>query len=213
MKIVVAVVVYNRLKNIEEWIRTWKMCNTQDSELVVIHNFANDHDKLVYKELCEANNISYIPRINIGMDIGALQDVCKNRLEGFPEWDYLLWCTDDVIPMKKDFIPLYLEQMTSDTGVVCLEVSHEVKTHIRTTGFIISKELFKTIDFLADPIISKEQCYQFEHRNSKAFYEQVINSGKLVKQVVSDPKKSYLWDFHTRVKYNRWDEHEKEFPK
>jgi hypothetical protein len=213
MKIIVAVVVYDRFKNIEEWVRNWKLCEKQDSELVIIHNSKNEQDTIKFQSFCKDNDISYICRKNIGMDIGAFQDVCKDRLEGFSiDWEYLFWATDDSIPMKKNFISLYLEEIKKpNVGLVCMEVSKEVKTHARTTGFIISKETANKLVFPSDPITSKEHCYQFEHRSKDAFYEQIINMGKTVVQATADDKNAYLWDIHTRNKYNRWDEHEKEF--
>lgn len=212
MKIVVAVIVYDRFKNIEEWVRCWKLCNTENAELVIIHNFKNNEDKLKYKEFCNLNNIAYICRNNIGMDIGALQDVCRERLEGFPkEWDYLLWVTDDTIPMSKDFISHYLRKKP-DIGIVALELSNEHKLHIRTTGFMLRNEIMKLIQFPVDPILTKDHCYHFEHRGHDAFYEQMIQLGQVVK-VNPSLKDSCLWDTDCRARLNRWEEHYKEFPK
>lgn len=214
MRVIVAVIVYDRFKHIEEWCRCWKMCDTQDSELVIIHNSKNEEDKLKYKSLCESNNIVYICRKNIGMDIGALQDVCKGRLEEFPnQWDYLLWCTDDVIPMSKQFISHYIEKIQKpNIGVVCLEVSREVKLHIRTTGFIMSRSIADKIRFPVETVTSKEHCYDFEHRSKNAFYEQIKKMGKHVMQIHPTVKYSYLWDVHIRGYFDRWEEHYKEFP-
>lgn len=213
MKVIVAVVVYDRFKNIEEWVRNWKLCEKQDSELVIIHNSKNEQDTVKFQSFCKDNDISYICRKNIGMDIGAFQDVCKDRLEGFSiDWDYLFWSTDDCIPMKKNFISLYLEEIKKpNAGIVCMEISNEVKRHVRTTGFMISKETASKLVFPADPVTDKEHCYQFEHRNSNAFYEQILKMDKQVIQITPDDKNAYLWDIHTRNKYNRWEEHKLEF--
>ena len=214
MKIIVAVIVYDRFKNIKEWIRCWKQCDTTDAELIIIHNFQTEREKRDYHALCHENKIKYVPRSNVGMDIGAFQDVCRGRLNGFPnQWDYLLWVTDDVIPMNKNFISLYVEQMKKPTvGVACLELSKEVKLHIRTTGFMIDQETASKIEFPAPKIINKAQCYDFEHRSRNAFYEQVRALGKNVSQVTVDVKKGYLWDTHIRGHFNRWKEHEEVFP-
>lgn len=215
MKIIVAVIIYDRIKNLEEWIRTWKVCEKENSELIIIHNYKNYEDKQVYQIFCEDNNIKYIPRPNIGMDIGALQDVFRGRLKGFPnEWDYLLWATDDILPMSKKFISMYMEEMRKiNKGVVCLELSQESKLHIRTTGFIIDQLTASKITFPVDLILTKEQCWQFEHRNKNSFLEQINGVGEKVVQVHPYLSQSYLWDTHTRHNLNRWDEHYKEFPK
>jgi len=214
MKIIVAVIVYDRFKNIEEWIRCWKLCNTENSELIIIHNFKNETETEKYEELCKNSTIRYVSRRNIGMDIGALQDVCRGRLEGFPnEWDYLLWCTDDVIPMSKDFISPYIQEIQKpDVGAVCLEISREIKLHIRTTGFMVSQLTASKITFPADIVENKNHCYEFEHRSHNAFYEQIRQMGKHAVQITPKIKTSYLWDTHVRAHLDRWEEHYKEFP-
>lgn len=214
MKVIVAVIVYDRFKHIQEWIRCWKMCNTQDSELIIIHNFKDEEDKIKYKEFCDVNNIVYICRNNIGMDIGALQDVCRDRLEGFPkDWDYLLWACDDTIPMSKDFISHYLREIeTPNIGIVALELSREVKLHVRTTAFMMSREIANKLIFPADPVTTKNHCYEFEHRSRNALYEQITRMGKKAVQVYPNFKKSYLWDVHVRGYLDRWDEYHTVFP-
>src|SRR6188768_1108434 len=101
MKVVVAVIIYDRFYNLVEWIRCWQMCATHDAELVIVHNYANEPDRDSYTGYCAERGIKYIARENVGFDIGAFQDVCKNRLEGFPEFDYLLWVCDDALLCAK----------------------------------------------------------------------------------------------------------------
>src|SRR5678809_1279931 len=136
MKIIVAVIVFNRIQNIQRWISCWKQCNTQNAELVIIHNYYNDEkEKEKFKSLCDQNNIRYVPRNGQGFDIGCFQDVVKERLSGFPnDWDYLLWCTDDVYPMTKDFITPFIEKYTERVGITCMKISRSVRDHVRTTG-------------------------------------------------------------------------------
>jgi len=215
MKVIVAVVVYDRMTNVSEWCRCWKMCRKDNAELYIIHNIPNEHTSEVCRQLCHSNNVNYIKRDNIGMDIGALQDVFNERLVGFPnDWNYLLWTTDDNIPMNKTFLNPYLTLIKNPSiGVVCMEISHEVKTHIRTTGFMISKELSKKITFDKDPIETKQDCYNFEHKSPNAFYEQIIALGKKVVQANSDHTKGFMWDTHIRANFRRWQEHYKAFPR
>jgi hypothetical protein len=215
MKIIVAVVVYDRLSNIAEWIRCWKMCDKQGAQLIIIHNYRNQGDQDKCRQMCSDAGITYVPRINIGMDIGAFQDVCRGRLNRFPnEWSYLLWATDDVLPMSKKFISHYMIGIKrAGVGVACLEISREVKTHIRTTGFLISQETASKIQFPASVVTSKQECYDFEHKGSNAFYEQIKKMGKITLQIHPDLRKSYLWDTHIRANLKRWHEHYHEFPK
>lgn len=90
MKIVVAVIVYNRFDNVREWIRCWNQSDTAGAELVIIHNYQDESSKKTGQAICQG--VTYIPHENRGFDIGRFQDVCKFRLAGMPEFDYLLWC-------------------------------------------------------------------------------------------------------------------------
>lgn len=212
MKIVVAVVVYDRFQNIREWIRCWNSCETQGAQLVIIHNYANESDKESYAEFCRTVGVSYIPRINIGFDIGALQDVCRNRLEGFPDYDYLLWCCDDLRVMQKDFIISYVD-LIQKFDVVAMDISKSVRLHIRTTGFMIRREAAEQLQFPADPVTEKEQCYQFEHRSVKGtFLQQVIDMGMKATKVCADPNRAPFWDTGFKRMRNRESEYLKAFP-
>lgn len=212
--LIVAVVVYDRFQNIKEWIRCWNMCETQGAELVIIHNNDDENERLAYQEYCQSAGIKCISRNNIGYDIGALQDVCRGRLAGFPEYEYLLWCTDDVLPMRKDFVNEYLQRVTRpDIGCVAMEVSRSVQMHIRTTAFCISKKVAERLEFIRDPLIGKEDCYQFEHRGkSNIFYEQVKRMGLAIVQV-SPVIVSPFWDSGFKKTKSREKEHYQIFPR
>lgn len=207
-KTIVAIIVWNRFENLKRWISCWNQCNKMDAELIIVHNLEQNNDK--YAELCKENKITYVPRVNKGFDIGAFQDVCKEKLADFPNnWDNLIWITDDCIPMSKDFVKLYLNQL-SIGNIPCYEISREVKTHIRTTGFGITKEISKKLTFPNDPITSRIECYQFEHRSKTAFYEQIINMGKKP-VMISDLKNSPLWDTGARNFLKLMEKHEQIF--
>src|SRR4029079_4102656 len=107
------------------------------------------------------------------------QDVCKERLNGFKnDWDFLLWCTDDCIPMNKDFITPFIEKHKPGVGITCMQISKSTaaEIHVRTTGFCITKEISKRLTFPADPITTKQQCYLFEHRGAKKTLTNQIRS-------------------------------------
>ncbi len=208
-------IVYNRLHNLKTWIKSWNLCEKENAELVIVHNFDKIEDTVEYRKVCEDANITYIPRPNVGMDVGAFQDICRNRLKDFPsDWDYLFWVTDDVLPTSKVFLKYFSQWLGDPTvGVVCLEVSKEVKVHIRTTGFLIHKDVASQITFPADPVISKNHCYEFEHRSYNAFYEQIKALNKRIIQVNPNVRQSYLWDTHARANFDRWVDHYNEFPR
>lgn len=210
MKNVVTVVVFNRFNNLKRWVHCWQQCEQKGAELRIIHNYASLEDLETYKQYCIDNNIVYVSRKNVGMDIGAFQDVCKERLAGFDNnWSNLLWVTDDTIPMSKDFVNTYLRNMTEENvGVACMEISNEVRRHVRTTGFCIKKEITKKLQFLVDPITTKEHCYQFEHRHPTLnLLTQVAKLG--YKSVQINPlQTSVLWDTGNRAHFKRMKEHE-----
>lgn len=209
VKTILAIIVWNRFENLRLWVNCWNQCNKMNAELVVVHNLENDNNK--YLQLCKDNSVTYVPRENKGLDIGAFQDVCKERLAGFPNnWDNLIWCTDDCIPMSKDFVQQFLEKLSND-NIPCYEISKEVKTHIRTTGFSVTKDISKKLTFPADPIRNREQCYEFEHKSKTSFYEQVISMGKKPVMINNDLRESPLWDAGVRRNLNLTKKHESIF--
>lgn len=209
---IIAIIVWNRFDNLKLWVNCWKQCNKMGADMVVVHNLETDNDK--YSQLCKDNGIRYIPRENKGFDIGAFQDVCKERLTGFPNtWNNLIWITDDCIPMSKNFVEQFLKCFY-DENIPCYEISKEVKTHIRTTGFLITKDISKRLIFPKDPIESREDCYQFEHKgflHCGNMHEQIVNMGK--KPIMVDPnlKTSPLWDSGVRGYLNLEEKHKEIF--
>lgn len=209
MTIKVVIIVYNRLANVERWLHCWKSCNQTNAELIVIHN--TDSDQPEYRQLVESNGCTYIARPNRGFDIGAFQDICLNRLPGFPDWNRILWCTDDTWPMQKDFVQVFSRAMKPGVGVACMQLSPAVRRHIRTTGFMIDKSTAIKLIWPFNPITTKEDCYQFEHRHpAHTFYDQVKKIGLKVIQV-ADNVRSPLWDTEYRKRLNRKAEHFKVF--
>ena len=205
----IALVVYDRYHNLERWLHCWNLCEHHDFKLVIIHN--TDSEQPRYRSLCEYYGVQYIQRQNVGYDTAPFQDICLERLEGFDnDWDKLMWATDDWFPMAKNFIKQYVNHYEEGVGVVCTEVSEQVKKHIRTSGFIISKEVSKRIIFDTDVIRSKEDCYMFEHLSNNALYEQIINMGLSV-VLVAPLQNAPIWDSEHRASLNRMDEHNNVF--
>lgn len=180
------IVVYNRIENIKRWLTVWEQCK-QDAHMVIIHTGPD--------AFTVPDGITYIRRQNIGFDIGSLQDVCMERLTGFPNnWEKLLWCTDDAMPMTPDFLTPFFNQLQGDVGCVAMEISPYVRRHIRTTGFAITKEVANRLTFPADPITNKEQCYQFEHRSNRTMLDQ-INAMNLKTIMAAPQATSPMFDF------------------
>lgn len=212
MHTVVSIVVYNRYSNIKRWITCWQQCKLK-GELVIVHNHYGDQTLMQkFKTLCDDNKIKYVPRDAPGFDIGAFMDVCKQRLTGFPDYDYLLWCTDDCLPMQKDFITPFIDKIKQPgVGLSCMQISTTTQApHVRTTGFCISKEVAAKITFPVDPIKTKQDCYLFEHRAKDTFTNQIRAMGLSCEQVAPN-ETSPLWDTGYHLRLDRKAEHEKVF--
>lgn len=193
------IVVYNRLHNLQTWFEILKQC--PKVRTVVIHNSGPSKEFLL---LCGDNGAIYIPRENIGFDIGAFQDICMDRLSGFPEdWERLLWVADDAFPMRSDFLSYF--HLQEGEGVRCMEISPYVQRHIRTSGFSIARSTAKRLTFAADPIATKLQCYLFEHRGRNTFLAQIRAMG-LVAVMVETKELSPLWDTGYHRRLNRTSE-------
>lgn len=186
-KVVVAVVVYDRPENMKRWVHCWDQCETQGAELVFIHN-DNHEDYTGY-----SGGHRYIKRQNIGYDIGALQDVCARKIS--LEYDYLLWCTDDTVPMSKDFIAQYIDGFSKRVGIVCMHLSTEINPHVRTTGFCLHRSVAERLLFPAKPVTTKEHCWQFEHRAALTLMKQIILKGLKIIQI-APLYKSPLYDMN-----------------
>jgi lipopolysaccharide biosynthesis glycosyltransferase len=209
-KTIVAIIVWNRFENLKIWLNCWNQCDKAGGELVVVHNLEQDNER--YSKLCADYNVKYVPRENKGFDIGAFQDVCKERLKGFPnKWENLIWITDDCIPMAKDFVGQYLAQLQAG-NLPCYEISDVVKRHIRTTGFTVTKKIATALKFPKEPIENREDCYDFEHKSKTALYEQVIAMGYKPVMINTDLKQSALWDEGVRGHLNLKGKHEQVFP-
>lgn len=211
MSTIVAVIVYERLANLKRWLETWELCDKQDTELVVIHNHDHVIHRIPFKKVCEEHGIRYFPRKNVGFDIGAFRDVCQENIPGFPHFDELLWCTDDTIPMQKDFVKMF--RLTYGVGLTCMEIAQkDAPIHVRTTGFCIAKTTAKRLVF-PDPLLTKEDCYRFEHRGGDATLMRQVQRMGLKCHMITQPEGSPLWDTGNRSHFMRMDEYNRVFAK
>lgn len=211
IKIVVCVVIYDRLKNLNRWIKIWEKLKPENAELRIIHNVhPTNHVENFAEVVGKRDDIKYIPRMNIGMDIGAFQDVCRNRLNGFEyNFEYLLWFTDDTFPIKDNFIEEYLKHFKNPkVGLTCYEISPQVKKHVRTTGFCVKINTLPNIKFDTHQIRTKQDCYDFEHRSENNLMNQILSLGLEVVQI-APIKTSPVYD--TEGGGLQWTDRTKEF--
>lgn len=205
MKTIVSIIVYDRTENIKRWIDCWKQCDQTNAELVVIQS-KDQTSNLDIQNLCSQERIKYFARPNYGMDIGAFREVCEGKIDGFPDYDNLLWITDDTIPMDKNFVSLFTMNLN---GLNCYEIaSKNAPLHVRTTGFCITKDVAKRLKFW--DIRTKMDCYDFEHRSKDTLMLQVNRMGYKCVQICPI-ERSPLWDTGNRAHLNRWEEHDSVF--
>lgn len=211
LKIIIVVCIYNRHENIRRWVHAWNMCEKLGAQLIFVNNIYEGIDADFWASYCEERGAKYYLRENKGYETGVIQDVILGNILD-EEWDIYLSVTDDTIPMKKNFLIEYINEiMKPDVGVVCMELSGNVTPHIRTTGWCIRKDVANQLKFIANPIVSKEECYNFEHTGGEfTLMAQIINMDKRVVQL-SNIKDSSLWDTDY-TKFNRWEEWHTEFP-
>ena len=191
------IVVYDRWHNVDKWFAILEKAGRPKNVVVIMNT---DIPSQVPYDCIS------IQRKNIGYDIGAFQDVCKNRLPGFPEdWQQLLWCTDDTFPMAEDFLSYFA--LKPNEGVRAMEISPYVREHIRTTGFSISRKVAEKLIFPADPVITKQHCYLFEHRWGGSTFMEQVKKMKLKVVMVADRAASPMWDSN----YHRREKREQEF--
>lgn len=212
MNIIVVICLFDRHENLRRWAHSWSFCDKEDSNLYIINNNYPGLDFEFWHSYCEKRNIKYFQRENIGYETGVIQDIFLGKIGG--SWDYLIFVTDDTLPMKKDFIKQYVSKaINPKTGLVYMEDSNVVAPHIRTTGFCISRETADKITFPRNnsKVISKGDCYHFEHTGGEEILmKQIINMNK-ENVKIAYLEESPLWDTHN-TKLNRWEEWHTNFP-
>ncbi len=210
MKIIVVICIYDRIHNLHKWINAWFRSERLGAELIVVHN-QDEIQPNEFQDICNQYGVTYIPRQNVGFETGIIQDIFLNKLN-FPKWDYLLFVTDDTIPVKRDFLIQYINEIRKrDVGCVCMEISGVWTPHIRTTGFMVSRETAKKIKWVNVPIVTKEECYFFEHQGFQdTFMSQILLMDKMVVQL-SNIRNSVLWDTDHHADHQREREYNSAF--
>lgn len=212
MNIAIVMCLYSRFENLRRWIHAWNMCDKMGAKLFIVNNQYNGIDINFWSDYCKIRDVNYILRPNIGFETGVIQDVILGNILEEENWDILLFITDDTIPMKKDFLKEYIEELKKPgVGLSCMQISGVYTPHVRTTGFCITREIANRIQFPYVPIENKEHCYHFEHTGGDlTLMSQVLRMNKRVVQV-SEIEKSGLWDTDY-TEFNRWEEWHTNFP-
>lgn len=214
MKTIVVVSLYDRYENLKRWVHSWNLCDTKDAKLFIVNNIDDGMDVSYWREYCQERGVNFVERENIGYETGIIQDVLCGRMFAEQEWDYLIFATDDTIPMKKDFISQFTAPIiaSKNNAVTFIEMSGVYTPHIRTSGFCVDKLTGQRLKFPYDQVVDKEECYYFEHQGKEdTFLAQILLMGKTPIQL-GNVRTSCMWDTHHREKFQRWKQWRKEFP-
>ena len=223
MSLLVGVVVYNRFDNIRKWAHAWRNAiKPEGARMAVFHNYDGfGPPKLT---LYEGYDGYYIPRHNVGCDLGALQDVIKGSY--CPGWDQLAWFVDDFVPMKRDFLLTMAERLSSpNVGLVgaCFEPANESNKHrhFRTVGFMSKREVLERLVFPADPMKTRQDAFEMEHGPNNMTI-QIENMGFETVPAIGNkfPEPGYshwpnnsewMWDCSMLAHLDLWPVFEREF--
>lgn len=194
MKTALTVIIYDRDANLRAWCKAWELSRSRFPSVEFRVICTNPLKTNAYRNYVESVGGIFIARENSGYDIGTLQDIARRRLKGFDDYDFLLWCVDDLVPIRPDFLDVFFAARTGPSEIPVFEMSLNPVRHVRTTGLFMPREFVEQLEFPVDPIQTKEHCYKFEHReNGNHFLLQIEKRGYHAKQispVVSSP----MWD-------------------
>ena len=170
----VCVVTHNRKETVGRWLRAWNNAEKFGAKIAVFHacdGAEPDHDEM-------ANILSYAPDFYIPFRNSRLRDMralhlALNDLAGLPPWKSIFWFTDDMMPMKRDFLRPFVKKLNGNVGLVaqCYEPRHESYSespglgclpHIRTVAYALSRPAAESIVF---PNVGDEheKPYLLEH--------------------------------------------------
>lgn len=200
IKPLVGVVTYKRLRTIDSWLRAWNKAEHYGSKLVVVHNYDGRLARQEEENIQKHKPDYYIPRQNVGRDIGALKDVISGKIYLPYDWNVLIWFTDDVIPMRKDFLlPLLREISKPSVGLV----GGWMDGNVRTICFAIKKELARKVNFVDDPFDMESGPNNISNQIKDMKFEVRLPTQRY------SPK--YAWDCDYEGIVDLWDKYESQF--
>ncbi|AMV24178.1 hypothetical protein VT84_07260 [Gemmata sp. SH-PL17] len=217
-KTLVGLVVYDRSANADRWLAAWHRSARGPARLAVVHN-RDRADPVATRAITAGRPDAYVPRENVGFDIGALQDVVTGRFAGaLPDWEYLLWCTDDFVPVRPDFLLRFMDKARDPgVGLVAGRFGYwpgrwsglESERHCRTAGFLVRRDVAARLRFPVAKVVTRDQCLAFEHRPGHLM-EQVLALGYRVADL-GDPDARVMWDADHEAHLDRWPAYARAF--
>lgn len=178
-QMLVLVICYNRIDNLTYWYKAWQNMDTTNSKLV----FAITGD---FAPVFDPKIVEVVKMPNLGRDIGCL----KRFIDIRDDYDRLLWCPDDFMPLRADVLNFFRQ-----AEVVGTFWSTQVCNHIRSAAIAVTKRIAKNIKFPPELLGSNEitQCYRFEYGDYN-FHHQIYSMGNPCKMADgSIPPNSTPW--------------------
>jgi len=162
-KMLVLVICHNRFNNLAYWYKAWQKMDTTNAKLVfaITGHFA--------EHAYDPEIVEVVRMENLGLDIGCLQRFINTR----EDYDRLLWCPDDFLPLRHDVLNFY-----KSAEVVGTFWSIQICNHIRTGAIAMTKRIAKAIKFPPELLDGNNRghCYRFEYGDYN-FHHQVYNMG------------------------------------
>jgi len=218
MKVLVAVCVYDRFREIINWLRAWRNANQYGCKLAVVHSWEDEAPNQSLVDVIQqfAPDFDfYLPRFNRGMDIGACKELADDPRVG--EWDALLWFTDDCLPMNKDFLVPFLTALSNKN--VGLAGAFPEVSYIRTIAFGIKKEAMKKLPWINDgDICTRQHCLQMESQLQRQVRDLGYEAIPLLPQPGNENYihwshfTDWIWDADSTNELDMWAKFEEQFP-
>lgn len=215
----VGVVVHDRARNAARWLRAWHRSEHGTAQIFIVHN-QSEFDPVTASAVARGTPDYYLPRSNDGFDVGAFQDVVRGRYDDvLPGWRHLLWCTDDFLPLRPDFLRQFLlRALDAGVGLVAGRYGYwpghfsglESERHCRTVGFLIGRDVAMHLRFPAERVSTRQHCYEFEHRHGHLM-SQVLKLGFRV-EAIDDDEAKVMWDSHHEGHLDQWEVFDRNFP-
>ena len=110
---IVCVVTHKRQDFIDKWLRAWNNANKFGCAIAVFHAIDEENSTAEQEKQNILNHLPdfYVPFKNSHLkDLAEIRFACQQMLEAV-DWKYLFWFTDDMLPMRKEFLSPFLEKI------------------------------------------------------------------------------------------------------
>jgi hypothetical protein len=220
----VCVVTYNRKDCVGRWLRAWNNANKFGAKIAVLHAHDGEQPDAEEKENILSHSPDfYVPFKNTELkDLQALMLVIRKQVH-IPDWDYLFWFTDDMLPMRKSFLEPFVKKIKKpNAGLVaqCYEPRSisGAGAHVRTVAYAITSEVAERLEFPEDgPPSQRPYYFEFGKKDvyEKHLLKQVTDMGKGFELCHSEVGEDYahwtsfldwMWDCHL---LGHWREYER----